>query len=1261
MKRITIAILCLFCAFTVYAQDGSMSPTSYGQATYMREIPALSSMDNIISAAGFEHVAPPKRRGSNTFIPGKGLPAGPDPLLQKQVAVQPIQGRAPIASFGAHQGTVLNDPTGAIGPNHYVYAFNSGFGILDRSGNVLLPEASLGTLFPGETLGDPVVVYDRYADRFIIMEFSNTPNGFLIAVGQGPDPVNDGWFTYRFNTGSFPDYEKLSIWSDGYYITANKDQGSITTSEVVYAVERDEMLVGNPNAQLIGFPLPGASNNGFYSPGGFNATGPTLPPVGVPHPIVYMQDDGWSGVSQDNLSIWDISVNWNSPASSSISSPQQINTAPFDAVFNGGSFNNLDEPGGGPNIDAIQATMMYMTNYRRFGSHNSAVMNFVVDVSGNDTKAGIRWYELRQTGDNQPWTIYQEGTYSQPNHSTFCASIGMDFQGNIGLAYTIVSSSVFTSLRYTGRLASDPLGTMTVAEQNIVNGNAQTNRPDGRYGDYAQLTIDPTDDLTFWHIGEYMNGSASTVRKSHVAAFQIGNAVPDSDPPSTPTSLVASNTGATSTDLSWNASTDNIGVSGYDVYRNGAVIGTASSTAFTATGLTPSTTYSFFVIAKDAAGNQSGQSNSVSVTTSAVTACSGGISSFPYTESFESSLGVWTQATGDDLNWTRDSAGTPSTGTGPATGADGAFYLYVEASGDGVGFPNKQAILNSPCFNLSSASQATFSFQYHMFGSTDAGSIALEASNDDGNSWTSIWSQTGNQGNQWNLVELNLAAYVGSGLQLRFNRITGGTWQADVAIDAFELTTSGGADTQAPSNPTSLTATNTTTTTTDLNWNASTDNVGVTDYDVLQNGVVIGNTANTFFDVTGLTPATTYNFTVVANDAAGNQSGSSNTASVTTGSVGGVGCTGGISSFPYTESFESSLGAWTQGTGDDLNWTRDSAGTPSANTGPTTGANGTWYVYVEASGNGTGFPNKRAILNSPCFDLNSASQATFSFQYHMFGSTDAGSIALEASDDNGTTWTSIWSQTGNQGNQWNTVSLDLAAYVGDGLQLRFNRITGGTWQADVAIDAVSLTTGGTSNNCAAAALTLTINLDNYPEETAWTLQTSGGATVASNSYSTANPDGSTVVENINGLSSGDYTFTITDAFGDGICCGFGNGSYTLESSEGVIASGGDFGASDVTNFCVDASKSQALRTQPLAGTDTTMFTIYPNPAETVLHIDVQDQSIDNIKVFSMLGMLVTEVKDGGIQSIDVSNYKTGTYFIRITSGDTIITRRFIKK
>ncbi len=175
------------------------------------------------------------------------------------------------------------------------------------------------------------------------------------------------------------------------------------------------------------------------------------------------------------------------------------------------------------------------------------------------------------------------------------------------------------------------------------------------------------------------------------------------------------------------------------------------------------------------------------------------------------------------------------------------------------------------------------------------------------------------------------------------------------------------------------------------------------------------------------------------------------------GGGGSGGCAGGVSSYPYNESFESGLGLWTQSAADDIDWTRDAGGTPSGNTGPSTGSSGSWYMYTEASGNGTGYPNMRAILNSPCFDLSSETTATFSFDYHMYGSSDMGTIDLEISDDNGASWTSIWNENGNQGNAWLSESIDLTAYTGGSVQLRFNRVTGGTWQADLAIDNVSMT------------------------------------------------------------------------------------------------------------------------------------------------------------------------------------------------------------
>ncbi len=507
-------------AVTTGAQNvgRSQKATFFKQADYVKVVPSIAKQiasGDFIPAKDIAKEFNPKKVGPNKPVPGKGLPNGNDPLWKKQQNVTKVKGKEPILTFEAASANATpTDPTGAVGPNHFVNAWNSSFRIWDKEGNPLVPAAALGTILSGNA-GDPIVMYDQFADRFIITEFYS--NGFGMAVCQGSDPVNNDWYLYQFNTNVFPDYPKFSLWSDGYYITANKNSGSAGTSEVVFAVDRDKMLVGDPSALMIGFPLPGITTSGFYSPLGFNVTGSTMPPPGDA-PIVYMQDDSWSGVSTDHLKIWNINVDWNTPANSEISDPQIINTEPFDGLFDGGSFSNLPQPSG-PDIDALQATIMYMAQYRRFSGHNSVVFNFVVDLDGNDDYAGIRWYELRQTNDGDPWEIYQEGTYSQPDgHSAFSGNMCMDVNGNIGLAYTTVSSSQYPSLRFTGRFASDPLGTMTIEEESFAEGT--TSDPANRYGDYAQMTIDPTDDKTFWTIGEYFNGGP---RKNQVGVFKIAS------------------------------------------------------------------------------------------------------------------------------------------------------------------------------------------------------------------------------------------------------------------------------------------------------------------------------------------------------------------------------------------------------------------------------------------------------------------------------------------------------------------------------------------------------------------------------------------------------------------------------------------------------------------------------------------------------------------------------------------------------------------
>ena len=478
-----------------------------------------------------------------------------------------------------------------------------------------------------------------------------------------------------------------------------------------------------------------------------------------------------------------------------------------------------------------------------------------------------------------------------------------------------------------------------------------------------------------------------------------------------------------------------------------------------------------------------------------------------------------------------------------------------------------------------------------------------------------------------------------------------------VASNTVNVTTLNPPDTQAPSVPANLSATNTTQTSTSLSWSSSTDNVAVSGYDVYQGSTVIASVSGTTRQVTGLTANTAYTFRVRARDAAGNISGYSNTVNVTTLPIANTGCTGSVSVFPYSEGFENTLGAWTQSTADDTNWTVDANGTPSSNTGPSSAAQGSYYIFVEASS--PNYPNKRAILNSPCFDLSAESAATFNFQYHMYGSNNFGTIALEASTNNGTSWASIWNESGNKGNSWQSASVDLAAYVGGTVQLRFNRNVGTTWQADLAIDNISLTTGGgTGGNCNIGNVTLSLTFDNYPEETAWTLKNASGTTVASASYSTSNPDGSTITRTFTGLAAGEYTFTITDAYGDGICCSYGNGSYTLTGSTGTLASGGSFSASETTTFCIQSASREVNETS-ISQLERDIV-LYPNPVKgSVLNIKTTYQDV-TYEVFNNLGQLVSK---GALShgTIDVSNLETALYQIRFKTESGSVTKRFIKQ
>ena len=508
LSAITLVLPFLLSTFIFGQTPDRIGPIETGTSQEMYEVPSLASKWNeLIPYVDVEKEMQDGKATPYDIVAGKGS-SGEDLLAENQGELyQKIQAKTPSIVFtSAFSSSSPTDPAGAVGPNHYVAVFNTGFRVFDKEGEALTAQLSPANVFGiGSFCCDLTVSYDAAADRFVM---SILGNGWTVAVSQGPDPINDGWYVYNWGTGS--DYQKLSIWSDAYYVTDNPP--------ALHALERDAMIAGDQTAQFVAFSLPGLPGTGFRSPQAFNVTDDNLPAAGSA-PIVFMADDQWAGVSADHLKIWTADVDWDNTGNSTISSsPQEISTTPFISIFDGGSWDNLQQPGGSA-IDALQSTIMNQAQFRKFSSHNSAILNFVVNISGDATNlAGVRWFELRQDGDGQEWSLHQEGTYAAPDGKhAWNASMAMDLQGNIGMGYSGMGgdNDQFVSTYYTGRYVSDALGTMSIAEELIQAGTG--NIPGTRFGDYSKVAVDPSNDKAFWFNNELIEGSRANV----VGVFQI--------------------------------------------------------------------------------------------------------------------------------------------------------------------------------------------------------------------------------------------------------------------------------------------------------------------------------------------------------------------------------------------------------------------------------------------------------------------------------------------------------------------------------------------------------------------------------------------------------------------------------------------------------------------------------------------------------------------------------------------------------------------
>lgn len=464
-----------------------VTPTRFVKTPPMREWPTVADGDTEPRARHEVDVLRPL-----PVVTAPQFENEPDGALQTTPATRVL--KAPIVNVNGQNGSgVPPDPSGAVGPDRYLQAVNTSFRLYNKStGSAAGSASSLSSLWPGsDNLGDPIVMYDRHAQRWFISQFNSGPNRMLLAVSETNDP-DGAYYAYEFNFSQFPDYPKFSIWWDGYYMTSNSNKTAVV-------FERDQMLAGNPNARMVALSAPGVENSGFTCVLPADADG-DLPPAGTPCYFFNIEDQSW-GASTDRIKIYAMTTNWTTTSQTAVVTHQNLTTAPFDPWLYTG-WDNISQPGTSQRLDAGLGILYYRAQHTRWSDHNSIVLCHGVDVGSNH--CAIRWYELRDANDGN-WAIHQQGTWNPDAADRFYGSIAMDMAGNIGLGYSVADGSddIYAGLRYTGRLASDPPGEMTFAEVTAVSGTASqvgTNR----FGDYAHMSLDP-DGTTFWFTGEYLS------------------------------------------------------------------------------------------------------------------------------------------------------------------------------------------------------------------------------------------------------------------------------------------------------------------------------------------------------------------------------------------------------------------------------------------------------------------------------------------------------------------------------------------------------------------------------------------------------------------------------------------------------------------------------------------------------------------------------------------------------------------------------------
>lgn len=428
------------------------------------------------------------------------------------------------------------DPNGEASPNFFVEMVNLTFAVYSKTGSRLLGPILLGDLWNGFAIndctdlsGDPVVLYDQLEDRWILTQFTTRGPIFYncVAVSQTGDPTG-AYFRYAFSTGeNFPDYPKYGVWSNAYFLSTREFAPDNSFAGIgAYGLEKNKMLAGNADARMVKFlfapgTTPYLTGDGLL-PGDIDGT--RRPRDHSPELFVGSMDDGGPyGAPFDALNVFQFSLEWSAHPTASFTLAAQLPVAQFDSIFPcgaPGSRTCISQPGTTNKIDVLSYRQRptFRLAYRNFGAYETWVTNQAVESSPGI--AGVRWYEIRRV--DQHVFLFQQGTYAPADGvNRWMGSIAMDRKGNLALGYSVSNATdVFPGIRYTGRLAGDPLGQMTLGEGVLINGSG-SQTVSARWGDYTDMTVDPSDDCTFWYVNEYYQVSSARGWQTRIGSFHL--------------------------------------------------------------------------------------------------------------------------------------------------------------------------------------------------------------------------------------------------------------------------------------------------------------------------------------------------------------------------------------------------------------------------------------------------------------------------------------------------------------------------------------------------------------------------------------------------------------------------------------------------------------------------------------------------------------------------------------------------------------------